>query len=149
MRDPVVNVSSLQKQLNDLQLENQLLRNILDRSGISYASELRRLKEPEAAESFDPDQGARIIHPPVFTNRMVRTYLSCFWEDMMYMPEDRKRKTGRPVTSASAATSGRRYAQESTGRRSAAETVLTDPIKYWKQKIYWPISREDPPMLPT
>ena len=79
MRDSVVNVSSLQKQLNDLQLENQLLRNILDRSGISYASELRRLKEPEAAESFDPDQGARIIHPPVFTNRMVRTYLSCFW----------------------------------------------------------------------
>ena len=79
MRDPAVNVSLLQKQLNDLQLENQLLRNILDRSGISYASELRRLKDPEETESFDPDQGARIIHPPVFTNRMVRTYLSCFW----------------------------------------------------------------------
>lgn len=40
MRDPIENVSLLQKQLNELQLENQILKNILDRSGISYASEL-------------------------------------------------------------------------------------------------------------
>ena len=38
MRDPVENISILQKQLNELQLENQLLKNILDRSGISYFS---------------------------------------------------------------------------------------------------------------
>ena len=35
MRELIENVSLLQKQLNELQLENQLLKNILDRSGIS------------------------------------------------------------------------------------------------------------------
>lgn len=47
MRDPIENVSLLQKQLNDLQLENQILKNILDRSGISYTQELKRLRTPE------------------------------------------------------------------------------------------------------
>lgn len=36
MRDPIENISLLQKKINDLQLENQILKNILDRSGISY-----------------------------------------------------------------------------------------------------------------
>ena len=36
MRNPVENISLLQKQINDLQLENQILKNILERSGISY-----------------------------------------------------------------------------------------------------------------
>ena len=45
MRDPVENISILQKQLNELQLENQLLKNILDRSGISYMQELKHLRE--------------------------------------------------------------------------------------------------------
>jgi len=35
MRDPIENISKLQKQLNDLQLENQILKNILDRAGVS------------------------------------------------------------------------------------------------------------------
>ena len=30
MRDPIENVTRLQKQLNNLQLENQVLKNILD-----------------------------------------------------------------------------------------------------------------------
>lgn len=34
MRDTIENISLLQKQLNDLQLENQVLKNILDQSGI-------------------------------------------------------------------------------------------------------------------
>ena len=34
MRDPIENISKLQKQLNDLQLENQILKNILDRAGV-------------------------------------------------------------------------------------------------------------------
>ena len=36
MRDPIEDISRLQTQLNDLQLENQILKNILDNSGISY-----------------------------------------------------------------------------------------------------------------
>ena len=57
MRDPIENVSLLQKQLNTLQLENQILKNILDRSGVSYMQELKHLREPEGTESFDLNQG--------------------------------------------------------------------------------------------
>jgi len=34
MRNPIENISRLQTQLNDLQLENQILKNILDSAGI-------------------------------------------------------------------------------------------------------------------
>ena len=40
MRDPIENVTRLQKQLNNLQLENQVLKNILDKAGLSYQNEL-------------------------------------------------------------------------------------------------------------
>ena len=36
MRDSIENISQLQKKLNDLQLENQILKNILDKAGLSY-----------------------------------------------------------------------------------------------------------------
>lgn len=35
MRNPIENISILQKQLNELQLENRLLKNMLDQSGMS------------------------------------------------------------------------------------------------------------------
>ena len=79
MRDPVENISILQKQLNELQLENQLLKNILDRSGISYMQELKHLREPEGTESFDLNQGARITHPKEITDKMVNIFLTYFW----------------------------------------------------------------------
>ena len=79
MRDPVENASLLQKRLNGLQLENQLLKNILDRSGISYLQELKHLREPEETESFDPDQGSRISHPIEITDKMVKIFLTYFW----------------------------------------------------------------------
>lgn len=72
MRDPVENVSLLQKQLNTLQLENQILKNILDRSGISYMQELKHVREPEGIENFDPNQGARITHPIEITARILQ-----------------------------------------------------------------------------
>lgn len=39
MRDPIENVTRLQKQLNNLQLENQVLKNILDKAGLSYQND--------------------------------------------------------------------------------------------------------------
>ncbi len=57
MRKSVENISLLQKQINDLQLENQILKNILDRSGISYTHEIARIGEHKSAEEYDPDQG--------------------------------------------------------------------------------------------
>ena len=62
MRDAVENVGLLQKQLNELQNENQLLKSILDRSGISYMQELRHLREVDPTEKFDWKQGARVRH---------------------------------------------------------------------------------------
>lgn len=47
MREPIENISLLQKQINNLQLENQILKSILDRSGISYTHEIARIGEPE------------------------------------------------------------------------------------------------------
>ena len=44
MRDSIENISQLQKQLNDLQLENQILKNILDKAGLSYHKELSELR---------------------------------------------------------------------------------------------------------
>ena len=79
MRDAVENVSLLQKQINELQLENQLLKNILDRFGISYIQELKHVKEPENTQNYDQNQGARIRHPIEITDKMVNIYLTYFW----------------------------------------------------------------------
>ena len=70
MRDTIENVSLLQKQLKDLQFENQVLKNLLDQSGISYMQALKCLQTPETAAAYDPDQGARIIHPEIITPKM-------------------------------------------------------------------------------
>lgn len=45
MRDPIENVTRLQKQLNNLQLENQVLKNILDKAGLSYQNELASIRK--------------------------------------------------------------------------------------------------------
>ncbi len=79
MRDPIANIGLLQRQINELQLENQILKNILDRSGISYGQEIARWKRPEEQEDYDPDQGARILHPDVITDRMANLFYARFW----------------------------------------------------------------------
>ena len=95
MRDPIENISLLQKKINDLQLENQLLRNLLDRSGISYLQEIKRLKEPEQPEEFDPDQGARIVHPKEITDEMANFFYARFWgRQDVYAKRNEKKETG-------------------------------------------------------
>ena len=42
MRDALENITLLQKRMNELQLENQILKGILERSGISYINELKK-----------------------------------------------------------------------------------------------------------
>ena len=54
MRDSIENISQLQKKLNDLQLENQILKNILDKAGLSYHKELSKLRQSGSKEAFDP-----------------------------------------------------------------------------------------------
>lgn len=95
MREPIENVSLLQKQMNDLQLENQILKNILDRSGISYIQEISRLKEPEKAEAYDPNQGTRIIHPYQITEDMANLFYARFWgRQDVYAKRSEKKDTG-------------------------------------------------------
>ena len=99
MRELIENVSLLQKQLNELQLENQLLKNILDRSGISYARELKRLRNSEAEKEYDPNQGARIVHPEVITLLLKKWRMSSILgsgEGRMCTPKDLSIKAVTP-----------------------------------------------------
>ena len=84
-----------QKQINDLQLENQILKNILDRSGISYTHEITRINAPENAEEYDPDQGAQIIHPRQITDEMANLFYARFWgRQDVYAKRSEKKGTG-------------------------------------------------------
>ncbi|MDO4323808.1 MAG: DEAD/DEAH box helicase family protein [Lachnospiraceae bacterium] len=95
MRNPIENISRLQAQLNVLQLENQILKNILDNSGISYKQELMRLRAAEEPCDFEPDQGARILHPDEITDRMAVMFYSRFWgRQDVYAKRNEKKDTG-------------------------------------------------------
>ena len=95
MRQSIENISLLQKQINDLQLENQILKNILDRSGISYTHEIARIGVSEKAEEYDPDQGARIIHSKQITAEMANLFYSRFWgRQDVYARRSEKKGTG-------------------------------------------------------
>ena len=52
MRDSIENISQLQKQLNELQLENQILKNILDEAGLSYHKELSIFRQSNSKEEL-------------------------------------------------------------------------------------------------
>lgn len=118
MRNPVENITTLQKQLNELQLENQMLKNLLDRAGIPYAQAIKALKEPEQAAAYDPDQGARIIHPKQITMLWPTSFTPDSGAGRMYMrSEMKRRKPKRRVILPSATISGRRSAPKRTGRK--------------------------------
>ena len=77
MRDSIENISQLQKQLNDLQLENQILKNILDKAGLSYHKGLSVLGQIDTKEAYDLEQGKRIIHPKAITENMAKYAILC------------------------------------------------------------------------
>ena len=78
MKEPIIDITLLQKQINKLQLENQILKDILDQAGISYAHELRNVINGEDVEKYDPNQGSRIIHPEHITADMANLFYSRF-----------------------------------------------------------------------
>ncbi|MGN0339571.1 MAG: TOTE conflict system archaeo-eukaryotic primase domain-containing protein [Lachnospira sp.] len=95
MRDPIENISRLQMQLNDLQLENQILKNILDNAGISYRQELMRLRPSEEVREYDPNQGGRIQAPTEITEKMAVMFYSRFWgRQDVYAKRNEKKDTG-------------------------------------------------------
>ena len=96
MRDSIENISQLQKKLNDLQLENQILKNILDKAGLSYHKELSNLRQSGSKEAFDPEQGKRIIHPQAITENMANQFFSMFWgRQDVYAKRSVNKETGK------------------------------------------------------
>ena len=95
MRDPIENVSRLQMRINDLQLENQILKNLLDNAGISYHQELMRLRAGDEFCEYDPNQGARIRMPKEITEEMAVMFYSRFWgRQDVYAKRSEKKDTG-------------------------------------------------------
>ncbi len=92
-------LSALQKQINDLQKENGILKAILERSGITYREELKSLMNPVVAKPedlFDPDQGSRIVRPAEITDEMAQRFFSRFWgRQDVYAKRSVNRKTGK------------------------------------------------------
>ena len=96
MRDSIENISQLQKKLNDLQLENQILKNILDNAGLSYHKELSKLRQSGSKGAFDPEQGKRIIHPQAITENMANQFFSMFWgRQDVYAKRSVNKETGK------------------------------------------------------
>ena len=96
MRDSIENISQLQKQLNDLQLENQILKNILDRAGLSYHKELSAFRQNDGKEVYDPKQGKRIIHPQAITENMANKFFYMFWgRQDVYAKRSVNKETGK------------------------------------------------------
>ena len=55
MRHSIENISQLQKKLNNLQLENQILKSILDKAGVTYHKELSAFIESDSKETYAPE----------------------------------------------------------------------------------------------
>ena len=96
MRDSIENISQLQKQLNDLQLENQILKNILDKAGLSYHKELSELRQNDCKEAYDLEQEKRIIHPQIITENMANKFFYMFWgRQDVYAKRSVNKETGK------------------------------------------------------
>ncbi len=90
-------VSELQKKINRLMAENIMLKRLLDEAGFSYAMELKNLEAKSKVEAYDPDQGARIIHPDSYTTEMAELFHSYFrGRDDVYAKRYVAKKSGIP-----------------------------------------------------
>ena len=78
MADGTDNRTALQIRINELQAENELLKKLLDRAGIPYEHELKKLKLPQGEEPYDENQGGRISRPNEITDDMAKKFLSFF-----------------------------------------------------------------------
>ena len=96
MREPIENINQLQKKLNNLQLENQILKNILDNAGISYKQELMHFNSlNDSSGEYDENQGARILAPVEITEKMAVMFYSRFWgRQDVYARRNEKKDTG-------------------------------------------------------
>ena len=136
MRDSIENISQLQKKLNDLQLENQILKNILDKAGLSYHKELSKLRQSGSKEAFDPEQGKRIIHPQAITENMANQFFSMFWgRQDVYAKRSVNKETGKAAY----------YPQSNNFWTNVCHKKIKDGIncKNCKNRSYKTITKKD------
>ena len=72
------NITKLQQQLNDLQKENQILKELLKKANIDYNKELLCLNKTNIGK-FDSNQGNSIVFPKFISKQMVNHYFAYFW----------------------------------------------------------------------
>lgn len=74
--------------IDDLKKEIQCLKNILNREGISYQEELNQLKNSINTETFETNQGSRIVFPNEITKDMANRFLRVFGVVQMYTQKE-------------------------------------------------------------
>lgn len=79
MKDKIDNISVLQEQLNNLQIENKILKEILEHHKVDYVNELKKRLEPETLVPYEENQASRIIHPQFITKDMAIQFYAMFW----------------------------------------------------------------------
>lgn len=99
MRRITEDISLLQKQISDLQAENRILKELLERAHIPYEQEIRVQRAQERVEPYDAnqdaEQGARILHPTRITDDMVNFFFSRFWgRQDVYAKRSESKNTG-------------------------------------------------------
>lgn len=96
VRQAVENLSLLQNKINELQIENEILKNILKDHNISYKNILQSIKNPEPLSDYDPNQGKRINHPSEITDDMAILFYSRFWgRQDVYTKRVENKNTGK------------------------------------------------------
>lgn len=96
MREPIDNITELQRKLNELQMENQVLKNLLDQAGVPYGKYLRPMQSEENIGDYDLNQGKRIIHPNAITDNMANIFFSRFWgRQDVYARRNENKNTGK------------------------------------------------------
>lgn len=136
MRDSIENISQLQKQLKELQLENQILKNILDKAGLSYHKELSKFRQSDGKEAYDPEQGSRIIHPQTITENMANKFFYMFWgRQDVYAKRSVNKETGKAAY----------YPQCNNFWTNVCHKKIKDGIncKDCKNRSYKPITKYD------
>lgn len=89
-------LNRLQKQLNDLQIENKVLKKLLDEAGISYQYLISQINSQNNIESYDTNQGKRIIHPDKITDEMANKFFARFWgRQDVYSKRYQNKTTGK------------------------------------------------------
>ncbi len=85
----------LWRKIRKLSAENQILKDLLNRNNIPYDGFIAENSYDES-ESYESDQGARIVHPPAIGEKRAAYFYSRFWgREDVYARRFVSKKTGK------------------------------------------------------